>query len=110
MVPTITTILQRLTGEWAMWLQPAAMLTVCREMGSTAWRDRLRTPVTTRQLFLLPMLHGHTACRHRPHLSGVRCTATASCQARARLPLRCFDLLLQRFGRTVQRSALDEGR
>jgi hypothetical protein len=56
------------------------------------------------------MLHGNTACSHLPHLSGVRCRAAASCQARARLPLRFFDLLLERFGSAVQPSALDEGR
>ena len=55
------------------------------------------------------MLHGHTACSHLPHLSGLRCSAAASCQARARLPLRLLDLLLERFGSAVQRSALDEG-
>ena len=47
MVPHITTILQRFTGEWAMLLQPEAILTVCREIGYTAWRDRVLTPVTT---------------------------------------------------------------
>jgi hypothetical protein len=36
-----------LTGEWTMLLQPDAILAVCREMGYTAWRDRLLTPVTT---------------------------------------------------------------
>jgi hypothetical protein len=62
------------------------------------------------QLFLLQILHGNTACSHLPHLSGLRFTAAAYCQARARLPLRFFDLLLERFGRAVQRSALDEER
>jgi hypothetical protein len=109
MVPNITAILQRLTGEWAMLLQTEAVLTVCREIGYTAC-DRLLTPVTTMQLFLLQMLHGHTACSHLPHLSGLRFTAAAYCQARARLSLRFFDLLLERFGSTVQRSAWDEGR
>ena len=93
-----------------MLLQPEAILAVCREIGYTAWRDRLLTPVTTMQLFLLQILHGNTACSHLPHLSGLRFTAAAYCQARARLPLRFFDLLLERFGRAVQRSALDEGR
>ena len=110
MVPNITTILQRFTGEWAMLLQPEAILTVCREIGYTAWRDRVLTPVTTMQLFLLQILHGNTACSHLPHLSGLRFSAAAYCQARARLPLRFFDLLLERFGSAVQRSALDEGR
>jgi hypothetical protein len=110
MVANITTILQRFTAEWAMRLQPEAILTVCGEIGYTAWRDRVLTPVTTVQLFLLQILHGHTACSHLPHLSGLRFSAAAYCQARARLPLRLFALLLERFSRAVQRSALDEGR
>jgi hypothetical protein len=110
MVPHITTILQRSTGEWSMLLQSDAILTVCREIGYTAWRDRGLTPVTTMQLFLLQILHGNTACRHLPHRSGVRFSAAASCQARARLPVRFFDLLLERFSSAIQRSALDDGR
>ena len=110
MVPSITTILQGLTGEWATLLQPDAILAVCREMGYTRWRDRVLTPVTTIQLFLLQILHGNTACSHLPHLSGLRFSAAAYGQARARLPLRFFNLLLERFGSAMQRSALDEGR
>jgi DDE family transposase len=83
---------------------------VCSEIGYTAWRDRVLTPVTTMQLFLLQILHGNTACRHLPHLSGLRFSAAAYCQARAKLPLRFFDLLLERFGSAVQQSALDDGR
>jgi hypothetical protein len=90
MVPSITTILQRLTGEWATRLQPDAILAVCSEIGYTAWRDRVLTPVTTIQLFLLQILHGHTACSHLPHLSGLRFSAAAYCQARARLPAALF--------------------
>jgi len=110
MVPSITRILQRLTGEWATLLQPDAILAVCSEIGYTAWRDRVLTPVTTMQLFLLQILHGNTACSHLPHLSGLRFTAAAYCQARTRLPLRFFDLLVERFSSAVQRSALDDGR
>jgi hypothetical protein len=66
MVPTITTILQRFSAEWAALLQPDAIL----------------TPVTTVQLFLLQVLHGNTACSHLPHLSGLRFSAAAYCQAR----------------------------
>jgi hypothetical protein len=97
MVPRIITILQRFTGEWAALLQPQAILAVCGEIGYTGWRDRVLTPVTTIQLFMLQILHGNTACSHLPHLSGLRFTAAAYCQARARLPLRVFDLLLERF-------------
>jgi hypothetical protein len=52
MVPSLTIILPRLTGEWATLLQPDAILTVCRELGYTSWRDRVLTPVTTMPLFL----------------------------------------------------------
>ena len=110
MVPNITAILQRLTGEWAALLQPDAILAVCGEVDYTGWRDRVLTPVTTMQLFLLQILHGNTACSHLPHLSGLRFSAAAYCQARARLPLRFFALLLERFSSAVQRSALDDGR
>jgi hypothetical protein len=110
MVPRITMILQRFTGEWALLLQPEAILAVCQEIGYAGWRDRVLTPVTTLQLFLLQILHGNTACRHLPHLSGLRFSAAAYCQARARLPIRLFDLLLERFSSAVQRSTVDEGR
>jgi hypothetical protein len=110
MVPSITTILQRFTTEWAALLQPEAILTVCGEIGYTGWRNRVLTPVTTVQLFLLQILHGNTACSHLPHLSGLRFTAAAYCQARAKLPLPFFALLLERFSSAVQRSASDDGR
>jgi hypothetical protein len=66
MVSHITTILQRFTGQWSMLLQPDAVLTVCRAIGYTAWRDRVLTPVTAMRLFLLQILHGNTACSHLP--------------------------------------------
>jgi hypothetical protein len=70
MVPRIITRLQRFTGQWAALRQPDAILAVCGEIGSTGWRDRVLTPVTTIPLFILQILHGHTACRHFPHLPG----------------------------------------
>jgi Transposase DDE domain len=109
MVANITAVLRRFNTEWATQMQPEALIGACEEAGSTSWRHRVLTPVTTIQLFLLQILHGNTACSHLPHLSGIRVTAAASCQARARLPLRCFDLLLERFGSAVQRSAVDDG-
>ncbi len=110
MVPSITTILQRFTTEWTTLLQPEAMLAVCGEVGYTGWRKRVLTPVTTVQLFLLQILQGNTACSHLPHLSGLRFSAAAYCQARAKLPRHFFALLLERFGSAVQASASDDGR
>ena len=64
MIPWITAVLRRLQAEWAAPLQPEAMMAACQEAGSISWRDRVLTPVTTLQLFLRQILHGHTACRH----------------------------------------------
>jgi hypothetical protein len=70
MIPRITTVLTRLKTDWAAQLEPDVMMAVCREAGYTSWRDRVLTPVTTIQLFLLQILPGHTACSQAPHLSG----------------------------------------
>jgi hypothetical protein len=86
MGPHVTAILQRFTTEWTAILPPDAILAACGEVGYTTWRDRLLTPVMTIQRFLWQMLHGHTAGRHRPHLSGLRFTAAAYCRARAPAP------------------------
>jgi len=49
MVPRITTILQRFTGEWAVRLEAGAMLTVCRERaippGATEYSRRSPRPL-----------------------------------------------------------------
>jgi hypothetical protein len=109
MVASVTAVLSRFKTEWATQLQPEAIIGACEEAGYTAWRDRVLTPVTTIQLFLLQILHGNTACSHLPHLSGLRFSAAAYCQARARLPLRLFDLLLERFGSALQPCLSSEG-
>jgi hypothetical protein len=74
-------------------LQPEAITGACEEAGYTSWRDRVLTPVTTIQLFLLQILYGNTACTHLPHLSGLRFSASAYCQARTKLPLDLVGLL-----------------
>jgi hypothetical protein len=110
MVPNVTAIRQRFTTEWTARLPPEAILAAGSEVGYTTWRDRVRTPVTTIQLCLCQLLHGHTACSHLPHVSGRPCRAAAYGQARAKLPRRLFARLLERFGRAVPRSALAEER
>jgi hypothetical protein len=110
MVASVTAVLKRVKMDWATQLQPEAIIAACEEAGYTSWRDRLLTPVTTVQLFLWQILHGNTACSHLPHLSGLRFTAAAYGQARARLLLRCFDLLLERFARAVQPCFSNESR
>ena len=109
MVASVTAVLSRFKTEWATQLQPEAIIGACEEAGYTSWRDRVLTPVTTIQLFLLQVLHGNTACSHLPHLSGLQFSAAAYCQARARLPLRLFDLLLEHFGSALQPCLSSEG-
>jgi hypothetical protein len=110
MVASVTAVLSRFKTEWATQLQPAAIIGACEEAGYTSWRDRVLTPVTTIQLFLLQILHGNTACSHLPHLSGLRFSASAYCQARTKLPLALFGLLLTRLCASVQPHVSDEGR
>jgi hypothetical protein len=109
MVTSVTAVLKRLKTEWAAQLQPEAIIEACEEAGYTSWRDRELTPVTTIQLFLLQVLHGNTACSHLPHLSGLRFSASAYCQARTKLPLDLFALLLTRLCTSVQPHVSEEG-
>jgi hypothetical protein len=110
MVPSVTTILQRFKTDWAAQLQHEAIHAACEAVGYTAWRDRLRNPVITVPLFLLPILHGHMACRHLPHRAGFYCSASAYCQARAKLPIRVLEHLLARLGQSAQSTVAAEGR
>jgi hypothetical protein len=109
MVASVTAVLKRFKTEWATQLQPEAIIAACEEAGYTSWRDRVLTPVTTIQLFLLQILHGNTACSHLPHLSGIRFSASAYCQARTKLPLDLFALLLTRLCTSVQPHVSEEG-
>ena len=110
MIPKVTTVLQRFKTEWAAQLQPEAISAACEAVGYTMWRDRLLNPVITVQLFLLQILHGNTACRHLPHLAGFYFSASAYCQARAKLPVRLLEYLLERLGQSVQYTVSEEGR
>jgi hypothetical protein len=60
----------------------------CRELGYD-WRDRELDPTTTLALFVQQVLQGNVPCSEVRHLAGpgVSFTASAYCQARARLPL-----------------------
>ena len=89
---------------------PDAIRAAWEAAGSTAWRDRLLTPVVTVPLFLLQILHGHTACRHLPPLAGFSCSAAASCQARATRPSRVLAPLLERLGQSTHATGSAAGR
>lgn len=67
----------------------------CHDIGYT-WRQRTLDPLTTIQLFAQQVLHGNIACSKVRHLADENFSATAYCQARARLPRELFDQLLKR--------------
>jgi hypothetical protein len=110
MVPRVTTVLQRFKTDGAAQLPPEAIHAACEAVGYTAGRDRLLNPVITVHVFLLQILHGHTAGRHLPHLAGFYFRASAYCQARAQLPIRVLEHLLERLGQSTQATIAEEGR
>lgn len=86
--------LRQLRDGLAAALTPATIREACRAVGHT-WRDRVLDPVVIVHLFLLRILHGNTACAHLPRLTGRSFSASACCQARARLPLTVCQTLLR---------------
>jgi hypothetical protein len=110
MLAKLTQTFQRLQTDWAAQLQPDAIQAACDAVGYTQWRDRLLNPVVTVQVFLLQMLHGNTACRHLPHLSGLHFSASAYCQARTKLPLGVLAHLVERVSQSARSTALEDGR
>ncbi len=58
------------------------------------WRRRQLPPVRTVYLFVLQILHGNIACSALRHVSGLKVSASAYCQARARLPLAAIKALV----------------
>lgn len=105
----IVSILRRLKQDPARHLDRPAIVEVCREI-EHPWRTGLLDPVVTIHLFLTQILHGNTAINHLRRLAGATFTASAYCQARARLPLELFQRLLSRIAAGLQATADDTGR
>src|SRR4051794_19199433 len=68
---------------------------LCWELGHN-WRDRELDPTTTLALFVQQVLRGNVPCSEVRHIAGATFTASASCQARARLPLSLYQAMLTR--------------
>ena len=89
MPATLTQVVKQFQQDWTAQLEPDAILHVCHDVGYQ-WRERCLDPVTTTQLFFVQVVNGNTACTHLRHLTKLTVTASASCQARTRLPLEVF--------------------
>jgi hypothetical protein len=103
MLPRMNLVLSRLRHEITQSLSREAITDACRDVGHR-WRDRTLNPVTTVYLFVLQILHGNTACQHVVHFGTWRFSESAYCQARKRLPLAAFQLLLERVSATVRQT------
>jgi hypothetical protein len=91
----ISTTLNTLRQDLAVKLGGDFIHGACRLAGHT-WCDRgLLTPAAIIHWFLIPILHGNTALTHVSLLAGRAFTASAFCQARARLPLAVFQTVLR---------------
>jgi hypothetical protein len=67
----------------------------CREQHHH-WRERALDPTLTIALFAQQIIHGNTPCSEVRHIAGRSFTASAWCQARARLPLAVYQTILSR--------------
>jgi len=93
---SITSALARIKRNPLGALHPQATNRICRELGYQ-WRNRELDPAATIALFVQQVIHGNAPCSEVPHLAGgQRFSASAYCQARARLPLAVYQTLLKR--------------
>lgn len=93
MTPSLATALNQIRDDIAAVLAPANLRQLCSHVGHS-WRQRALDPITTIHLIVLQILHRNTACAHLPRITGRAFSASAYCQARARLPLALLERLL----------------
>ena len=91
----ISRILHALRQDLAAQLGDDVILAACRAAGHTWCDSCLLTPAAILHWFLIQILHGNTALTHVSLLAGRAFSASAFCQARARLPLAVFRALLR---------------
>ena len=109
MTVNITDVVRQFKRDWTSGLEPTAIADACRDAGHV-WRERVLTPVVTLQLFFVQILYGNTACSHLRHLTKLPATAEAYCQARMKLPLAVFQILLRAVSQRLHQQTLDDGR
>jgi hypothetical protein len=93
MATSVAAALARIKQDLDEHLPPDAIESACRAVGHR-WRERKLGPVRTVHLFLLQVLHANVAVTALRHLAGLSFSASAYCQARARLPLAVLQQLL----------------
>ena len=97
----ISTTLNALRQDLAAKLGDDVIHAACRAAGHTWCDSCLLTPAAIIHWFLIQVLHGNTALTHVSLLAGRAFSASAFCQARARLPLAVFRAVLRDMVRAV---------
>jgi DDE family transposase len=97
----ISTLLRALRQDLAARLGDDVILAACRAAGHTWCDSCLLTPAAIIHWFLLQILHGNTALTEVSLMAGRAFSASAFCQARARLPLAVFRALLRQIVRAL---------
>jgi hypothetical protein len=97
----ISTLLRALRQDLAARLGDDVIRAACRAAGHTWCDSALLTPAAIIHWFLIQVLRGNTALTHVSLLAGRAFSASAFCQARARLPLAVFAALLRDLVRAV---------
>jgi hypothetical protein len=101
---TIASSVRRLKSHLPDLIAPTVIEALLQRLPGT-FRHRILTPVLVVQLLVLRILEGNTAYTHLPHLAGIAFTASAFCQALARLSLDLLQALLAEVARQVDRDA-----
>ncbi len=109
MVTSIVDVVRQFKQGWSEQLGDAMIEKACRDVGHR-WTERVLGPVMTLRVFMLQVLNGNTAMAHLPRLARMTFTAGAYCQARFRVPLAVFRLLLRRVACGLESETLDDGR
>jgi Transposase DDE domain len=91
----ISTTLKTLRQDLAARLGADVIHAACTAAGHTWCDSCLLTPAAIIHWFLIQILHGNTALTHVSLLAGRAFSASAFCQARARLPLAVFRAVLR---------------
>jgi Transposase DDE domain len=91
----ISTTLKALRQDLAARLGADVIHAACTAAGHTWCDSCLLTPAAILHWFLIQVLHGNTALTHVSLMAGRAFSASAFCQARARLPLAVFRAVLR---------------
>ena len=97
----ISNTLHALRQDLAARLGDDVIRAACRAAGHTWCDSCLLTPAAIIHWFLIQVFHGNTALTHVSLLAGRAFSASAFCQARARLPLAVFRVLLREIVRAL---------